>query len=88
MGENGRFTGFDPAVSPKAVKRITEAVTGWHLRRHANLTWEQLTDWIGPVSEAGRPATVPPFGAAPAAGQDQPPRAGMDQGQVPAAQGL
>jgi hypothetical protein len=48
-GKNGRFTGFDLAASPKAVKRTSEAVTGWHLRRHANLTWEQLTDWIGPV---------------------------------------
>jgi RNA-directed DNA polymerase len=49
MGKNGRFTGFDLAASPKAAKRMSEAVTGWHLRRHANLTWEQLTDWIGPV---------------------------------------
>jgi RNA-directed DNA polymerase len=49
MGKNGRFTGFDLAAGPKAVKRMSEAVTGWHLRRHTNLTWEQLTDWIGPV---------------------------------------
>jgi RNA-directed DNA polymerase len=49
MGKNGRFTGFDLAASPTAVKRMSEAVTGWHLRRHTNLTWEQLTDWIGPV---------------------------------------
>ena len=49
MGKNGRFTGFDLAASPKAVKRMSETVTGWHLRRHTNLTWEQLTDWIGPV---------------------------------------
>lgn len=49
LGKNGRFTGFDLAASLKAVKRMSEAVTGWHLRRHANLTWEQLTDWIGPV---------------------------------------
>jgi RNA-directed DNA polymerase len=49
MGKNGRFTGFDLAVSRKAVKRMNATVTGWHLRRHTNLTWEQLTDWIGPV---------------------------------------
>ena len=49
MGKNGRFTGFDLAVSPKAIKRMSGIVTGWHLRRHTNLTWEQLTDWIGPV---------------------------------------
>ena len=49
LGKHGRFTGFDLAASPKAVKRMSEAVTGWHLRRHTNLTWEQLIDWIGPV---------------------------------------
>jgi RNA-directed DNA polymerase len=49
MGKNGRFTGFDLAVSPKAVKRMSEAVSGWHLRRHTNLTREQLAGWIGPV---------------------------------------
>jgi hypothetical protein len=50
MGKNGRFTGFDLAVSPKAVKRMSKAVAGWHLRRHTNLTWEQLVTWIGPVA--------------------------------------
>ena len=30
-GKNGRFTGFDLAVSPKAVKRMSETVTGWQL---------------------------------------------------------
>jgi RNA-directed DNA polymerase len=49
MGKNGRFTGFDLAASPKAVKRMSEAVAGWQLHRHVNLTWEQLTDWIAPV---------------------------------------
>ena len=49
QGKNGRFTGFDLAVSPKAVKRMSEAVSGWQLHRHVNLTWEQLTGWIGPV---------------------------------------
>ena len=49
MGKNGRFTGFDLAVSPKAVKRMSEAVTGWQLRRHVRLTWQELADWISPV---------------------------------------
>jgi len=49
MGKNGRFTGFDLAASPKAVKRMSEAVAGWQLHRHVNLTWEQLADWIAPV---------------------------------------
>ena len=49
MGKNGRFTGFDPAASPKAVKRMSKIVSGWQLRRLTNLTWEQLTGLIGPV---------------------------------------
>jgi len=32
-GKNGRFTGFDLAASPKAVKRMSETVTGWQLHR-------------------------------------------------------
>ena len=49
QGKNGRFTGFDLAASAKAVRRMSQAVTGWRLRRHVTLTWEQLTTWIGPV---------------------------------------
>ena len=49
MGKNGRFTGFDLAASPKAVKRMSETVAGWRLHRLTDLTWEQLAGWIGPV---------------------------------------
>jgi RNA-directed DNA polymerase len=49
MGKNGRFTGFDPAASPKAVKRMSQIVSGWRLHRLVNLTWAQLAGWIGPV---------------------------------------
>ena len=52
MGKNGRFTGFDLAASDKAVKRMSEIVSGWQLRRHVNLTWEQLAGWISPVIRA------------------------------------
>ena len=31
IGKNGRFTGFDLAVGPKAVKRMNAVVSGWHL---------------------------------------------------------
>jgi len=34
---------------PKAVKRMSEIVSGWRLRRLTDLTWEQLTGLIGPV---------------------------------------
>jgi RNA-directed DNA polymerase len=49
VGKNGRFTGFDLAVSPKAVKRMNAVVAGWQLHRLTGLTWEQLAGWIGPV---------------------------------------
>ena len=49
MGKNGRFTGFDLAVSPKAVKRMNAVVSLWRLHRLTGLTWEQLAGWIGPV---------------------------------------
>lgn len=39
MGRNGRFTGFDLAACPKAIKRMSEIVTGWRLRRLTDLTW-------------------------------------------------
>ena len=28
---------------------MSETVASWHLHRHVNLTWTQLTRWIGPV---------------------------------------
>jgi len=49
QGKRGRFTGFSPAASDKAIKRMSEAVASWHLNRRVNLTWEELTQWIGPV---------------------------------------
>jgi RNA-directed DNA polymerase len=33
MGKNGRFTGFELAVSPKAIKRMSEIVKDWRLHR-------------------------------------------------------
>jgi RNA-directed DNA polymerase len=48
-GKNGVFTGFDLTASDKAVKRMSEIVSGWQLSRHVNLTWEQLAGWISPV---------------------------------------
>jgi RNA-directed DNA polymerase len=49
QGKNGVFTGFGPAVSGKAIARMSEAVRGWRLRSHVNLTWDQLVHWIAPV---------------------------------------
>jgi RNA-directed DNA polymerase len=49
QGKGNRFTGFNPAVSDKAVKAMNETVRSWNLHRRTNLTWDQLTRWIGPV---------------------------------------
>ena len=48
-GKNGLFTGFDLAVSGKALARMGEVVRGWQLHHHVNLTWDQLVSWIAPV---------------------------------------
>jgi RNA-directed DNA polymerase len=43
------FTGFGPAASDKALARMSETVASWRLHRHVNLSWNDLTRWIGPV---------------------------------------
>jgi RNA-directed DNA polymerase len=48
-GRRGRFSGFGPAASGKALARMSETVSSWHLKRHVNLTWQELAQWIGPV---------------------------------------
>jgi RNA-directed DNA polymerase len=48
-GKRGRFTGFGPAVSGKALARMSETVRDWHLKRHVSLTWKELAQWISPV---------------------------------------
>jgi hypothetical protein len=37
--KRGRFAGFTPAASDKAVRRMSETVASWHLRSRANLPW-------------------------------------------------
>ena len=48
-GKRGRFTGFAPAASGKALTRMSETVSSWRLHRHVNLSWAELARWIGPV---------------------------------------
>jgi RNA-directed DNA polymerase len=43
------FTGFGPAVSRAALKRMSAVVTSWRLHRKVNSTWAQLARMIGPV---------------------------------------
>ena len=48
-GKRGRFTGFAPAASGKALAKMSETVSSWRLHRHVNLSWAELARWIGPV---------------------------------------
>jgi RNA-directed DNA polymerase len=48
-GKRGRFTGFAPAASDRALARMSETVTSWRLHRHVSLSWKELARWIGPV---------------------------------------
>jgi RNA-directed DNA polymerase len=41
-GRRGRFTGFTPAISDKALARISAEVRSWRLHRCVNLTWAEL----------------------------------------------
>ncbi len=43
------FTGFTPAASDKATARMSQEITGWHLRRKNALSWKDLIRWLGPV---------------------------------------
>ena len=48
-GKRGRFTGFGPAVSDKALARMGETVRNWRLGRAVSLTWKELAQWVSPV---------------------------------------
>jgi RNA-directed DNA polymerase len=43
------FTGFGPAVSGKALARMSEVIAAWNLKSRTGLTWRQRAQWIGPV---------------------------------------
>jgi RNA-directed DNA polymerase len=48
-GKRGRFTGFGPAVSSKALARMGQTVRSWQLGLHVSLAWEELAQWVSPV---------------------------------------
>jgi RNA-directed DNA polymerase len=48
-GRRGRFTGFGPAVSGTALKKMGRTAASWQLRRRASLSWTGLTRWLSPV---------------------------------------
>jgi RNA-directed DNA polymerase len=48
-GKRGRFTGYGPAASGKALAKMSEVARSWRLHRQVRLTWKQLVQWIGPV---------------------------------------
>ena len=43
------FTGFGPAISKDALKKISAEVRSWRLHRHINYTLGQLARWINPI---------------------------------------
>src|SRR5260221_14277144 len=48
-GRRGRFTGYGPAASGKALAKMSEVARSWRLHRRVDLTWKELVHWIGPV---------------------------------------
>ena len=43
------FTNFLPAVSDKAMKRMSETIRSWHMHRHTNIDLRKLADYINPT---------------------------------------
>jgi group II intron reverse transcriptase/maturase len=43
------FTGFGPAISKDALKKISAEVRSWRLHTHTTLTEKDLARWINPV---------------------------------------
>ena len=43
------FTGFGPAVSKNALRRMSEEVRSWRLHRHTNFSEQDLARWINPI---------------------------------------
>jgi RNA-directed DNA polymerase len=47
--EGNIFTGFAPAISDTARKRIGEVVRSWRLHRKVSLSWQDLARWLNPI---------------------------------------
>jgi hypothetical protein len=43
------FTGFGPAVSKDALKKISAEVRSWRLHQHTGYTIGELARWINPI---------------------------------------
>ena len=43
-----RFTGFNPAISSDALKKISRQVRSWRLRRHTEISEADLAAWVNP----------------------------------------
>ena len=47
---DGRFLNwFGPAISPKALKRLSIQVRSWRLHRHTTAALRDLTQWLNPI---------------------------------------
>jgi hypothetical protein len=43
-----RFTGFNPAISSDALKKISRQVRSWRLHRHTEISEADLAAWVNP----------------------------------------
>ncbi|RPE39179.1 group II intron maturase [Streptomyces sp. Ag109_O5-1] len=43
------FTGFGPAVSKTAIRRMSQTVWSWRLHRHTSLSEQELARWLNPI---------------------------------------
>jgi RNA-directed DNA polymerase len=44
-----RFTGFLPAISDDALKKISREVRRWRMHRRTDLSLDELAQWINPI---------------------------------------
>jgi RNA-directed DNA polymerase len=47
--EGNIFTGFAPAISDAARKRVGEVMRSWRLHRKVSLSWQDLARWLNPI---------------------------------------
>lgn len=43
------FNGFNPAISPKALKTIRNTIRSWQLSKRTPMSLQEIADWINPV---------------------------------------
>jgi hypothetical protein len=57
LGKRGLFIGFNPAMSTKATKAVSQKIRAWHLNRRSDTDLSDLARRSTPRSEAGSAIT-------------------------------